>query len=81
MIETNCRNYGRTPDCVGTIDERYDMDFTDVPGGEVLHWCAACGPREKEIRDRLVEDVMASPENMQKLKDAMVECTHRKEPS
>ena len=32
--------------CPNQSDQRYSMDFTDVEAGQVLHFCATCGPVE-----------------------------------
>jgi hypothetical protein len=40
-----CNDYGDAPGCLGEIDPRYTMDFTDVEQGAFIYWCAHCGPR------------------------------------
>jgi len=39
-----CHDYGDNPACLKEADPRYRMDYTDVKGGAVMHWCAHCGP-------------------------------------
>ncbi len=39
-----CNDYGDAPGCLGEADPRYTMDYTDVPDGGFIYWCAKCGP-------------------------------------
>lgn len=41
-------------ECLSGADPEYDMDFTDVPGGRVLHWCRPCGERARALQRALV---------------------------
>lgn len=78
-VVQKCRDYGQRPECLGDIDERYTMDFSDVGEGCVIYWCSFCGPPAHALDKALMEFMAASPENVQKVKDALdkVECTHR----
>lgn len=44
MSDKFCHDYGDNPACVGAIDERFTMDFTDVEAGCFFYWCRVCGP-------------------------------------
>lgn len=56
---TYCQNYGDSPDCLGKIDERWTMNFTDVQPGAFLKWCSVCGPKahvmDKAIQKAFIE--------------------------
>ncbi len=49
-----CNDYGDAPGCLGTPDERYTMDFSDIGQPPIL-WCSFCGPRAKEF-ERLISE-------------------------
>jgi hypothetical protein len=78
-IEQKCKDFGDRPGCLGDNDERYTMRFDDL-GEEPLYWCASCGPPNHAMDKALTEFMMASPENVEKVKKALdqVKCTHRR---
>ncbi len=44
------------PQCLGTADLRYTMDFSDI-GKPPLYWCSVCGPVEHEMK-KLIESAL-----------------------
>jgi len=47
-----CKDYEDRPGCLGTPDERYTMDFSDIGEG-CIYWCAFCGPEAAAMNDAL----------------------------
>jgi hypothetical protein len=62
---------GEPAGCLREADPAYDMDFTDVKPGAILHWCTFCGPREAAMGAAFAKFVSSSPENFQKARDAI----------
>ena len=51
-----CKNAGdptAPAGCLGTPDEQFTMDFTDVEPGAYIRWCAVCGPLAHRINRAL----------------------------
>ncbi len=45
-----CRDYGQRPDCLGTPNPTYTMDFSDI-GEEPILWCDTCGPEAHALQE------------------------------
>ena len=75
-----CKNYGEKPGCLGTVDERYTMDFTDVKSGACIKWCARCGPEGHAIKVA-VEKALAERPDFAKELETAIEAAERKKKS
>jgi len=47
-----CNDYGDRPGCLGEADPRYVMDFGE---GQIIHWCAFCGPEAHRLNNVLTK--------------------------
>lgn len=67
-----CKNATEAvPDCVGTADARYTMDFSDVKPGAKIYWCEVCGPVAHELDRRLNEALKTRPGFAKRLREAI----------
>jgi hypothetical protein len=76
-IEQKCKNFSdpsAPPGCLGDIDEKYTMDFTDVEPDGYIYWCSFCGPKAHELNNLLNEALATrGPEFAKKLDAALTE--------
>ena len=68
---TYCNDYGDEPACLGEADERFTMDYSDVPNGGLIHWCAFCGPRAHAMRQAIEGAFETRPEFAGELREAI----------
>ena len=49
-----CNNASQgKPGCLDVADPEFDMDYSDVEPGAVIHWCSNCGPDAHKIEATL----------------------------
>lgn len=66
-----CKDYGDNPSCLKDTDERYTMDFSDVPDGGFIYWCAYCGPIAHNMQAAINEAFLTRPDFADELKAAI----------
>lgn len=69
-----CRNFGDPdcPDCLGAVDERYTMDYTDVDAENgLINWCSKCGPLEKAMEQAIFHAIETRPGFLKDFEEAI----------
>ena len=66
-----CNDFGDRPGCLGEIDERFTMDFTDIEKGCYIYWCRRCGPEAHQMHAALNNAFETRPGFAEELKAAM----------
>lgn len=62
---TKCNDWDDAEGCLGEVDERYTMDFRDVPNGGYIYWCSKCGPVAQKMLGAIIK---LSPEKKAELR-------------
>jgi hypothetical protein len=81
-LEQKCRDFGQAPDCLGDVDLKYTMDFTDVDGDKV-YWCTNCGlgawHLQNLIAERFAKEGRPFLDTLEKMVDEALEKQDKKD--